>query len=126
MDADWETMANMTNNIVLVVESQVTPGKLEGLRTLAGEVAAHCRATEVGMLRYDWFVSDDGSSIRVLEEYVDSDAIRFHTQNCAPFQPAMAECRTVQSLQIFGEPDAELRAVLTSRGALVLAPFALS
>ncbi len=77
------------------------------------------------MLRYDWFLSDDGSSIRVLEEYVDSDAIRFHTQNCTPFQPAMAECRTVQSLQIFGEPDDDLRAALTSRGAAVFAQFAL-
>lgn len=112
----------MTNSIVLLVESEVVPGKVDDLQKLIAEVSAHCHATEPGMMRYDWFISPDGSSVRVLEEYADSEAIRFHGQNYASFQPALGECRTVRSLQLLGEPDDELREIMESRGAPIFAP----
>lgn len=114
----------MTSPIILVVESAVTPGKLDELRSLTAEVAAHCAATEAGLLTYDWFISDDGTKIRVFEQYADSDAIRFHAGNYASFLPSLAECRTVERMTVLGEPDAELRSMLEARGAAVFAPFA--
>jgi len=113
----------MDTKIVLVVESAVTPGRFEGLKPLIEELSAHCHANEDGLLRYDWFISDDQTVVRVVEEYADSDAIRFHGQNCASFQLALAECRTVQKLEVFGNPDADLRAVFESRGASIYAPI---
>ncbi len=114
----------MSNPIILVVESAVTPGKLDDLRALTAEVAAHCAATEAGLQRYDWFVSDDGTQIRVFEQYADSDAIRFHAGNYASYLPALAECRTVERMTILGAPDAELREMLEARGAAVFGHFA--
>ena len=110
--------------ITLVVESAVTPGKLDQLRSLTAEVAAHCAATETGLVTYDWFISDDGTQIRVFEQYVDSDAIRFHAGNYASFLPALAACRTVERMTVLGEPDPELREMLDARGAAVFSAFA--
>ena len=114
----------MSAPIILVVESAITEGKLDELRALTAEVATHCAATEEGLLTYDWFISDDGTQIRVFETYADSDAIRFHAGNYASFLPALAECRTVERMTILGEPDAELREMLEARGAQVFGPFA--
>ena len=73
--------------ITLIVESAITDGKLDDLRVLTVEVAAHCAATEDGLITYDWFISDDGTQIRVFEQYADSDAIRFHVGNYASYLP---------------------------------------
>ena len=109
----------MAEPITLVVESAVIDGKLDDLRSLIAEVTAHCSATEPGMLRYDWFVSDDGTEVRVLEQYADSEAVRFHAANYASFMPALAECRTPMRMTLLGDADDELRAVLAQRGALM-------
>ncbi len=114
----------MPEPITLIVESAVTDGKYDALVALIAEVAAHCSATEPGLRRYDWFVSDDRSEVRVVEEYADSDAIRFHLENYASFLPAHAECRTPTRFTLLGEPDDALRAAMTERGARVFAPLA--
>jgi len=109
----------MAASIYLFVESKVTPGKLDDLRSVIREVSAHCAATEPGMLQYDWFISEDGTEVRVLEEYTDSDAIRFHGPNYASFQPALGDCRTVQRITVLGPADDDLRSALADRGAFV-------
>ncbi|MEM7284895.1 MAG: antibiotic biosynthesis monooxygenase [Actinomycetota bacterium] len=114
----------MSAPITLIVESAVAEGKLNELRSLTAEVAAHCAETEDGLLTYDWFISDDSTRIRVFEQYADSDAIRFHAGNYATFLPALAECRTVERMTILGEPDDELRQMLEARGAGIFGPFA--
>lgn len=114
----------MASPITLIVESTVVDGRFDDLVALIEEVAAHCSATEPGLQRYDWFVDDDRSEVRVVEQYADSDAIRFHLQNYATFLPALAECRTPVRFTLLGDPDDELRDAMAERGALVFAPLA--
>lgn len=116
----------MTEPISLIVESTVAEGKYDDLVALIEEVAAHCAATEPGQLRYDWFVNDDRSEVRVVEDYADSDAVRFHLQNYAAYLPAMAECRTTVRITVLGEPDAPLRTAMDERGAGVFSRIALT
>lgn len=113
----------MSSPITLIVESVVLPGKLEQLRDTVKRVAEHCAASESGLLRYDWYVDESGETLRVVETYADSDAIRFHMQNYSMFLPALDELRQMKNLTLLGEPDAELAQALAARGAAVFAPF---
>ena len=114
----------MADPITLVVESTITAGKYDDLVALISEVSSHCAATEPGLQRYDWFVNDDRTEVRVVEQYADSDALRFHLRNYASYLPAMAECRTPVRFTLLGEPDEALAAAMAERGALVFTSLA--
>jgi quinol monooxygenase YgiN len=58
-------------------------GRLEGFREQAAEVIRQMREQDEQPLRYDWYLSDDGSECEVREAYVDADALLRHQQTIA-------------------------------------------
>lgn len=113
----------MSKNVILLVESTLLTHDLVEVNALIDEVSAHCRSTEPGMVRYDWFVSPDRRRVRVVEEYVDSDAVRFHVQNYAPYLERMNAVRRIESMLLLGEPDQALVDAMQGRGAEIWAPL---
>lgn len=62
---------------------RVREGKLEGFKQHAGEMLRHADETDERPLRYDWFLSDDGTECEVREAYVDADALLRYQQGIA-------------------------------------------
>ena len=60
---------------------KVREGELEGFKDQAAEMMRLARERDTKTLRYDWFVSDDGTECEVLEAYVDADALVEHAQH---------------------------------------------
>jgi quinol monooxygenase YgiN len=60
---------------------KVREGELEGFKRQAAEVIRQAREKDTKTLRYDWFLSDDGTECEVREAYVDADAMLEHAHN---------------------------------------------
>lgn len=60
---------------------KVREGELEGFKRQAAEMMRLARERDTKTLRYDWFLSDDGTECEVREAYVDADALLEHAQH---------------------------------------------
>ena len=60
---------------------KVREGELEGFKRQAAELMRLAREKDTKTLRYDWFISDDGTECEVREAYVDADALVEHAQH---------------------------------------------
>jgi quinol monooxygenase YgiN len=79
---------------------------------------------EPGALAYEYSVSDDHSTIYILEHYSDSSAVIAHVQQTfAKFAEQFTALATVKSFVVFGSPNAEARKILDGFGAIYMTPF---
>jgi len=62
---------------------KIREGELEGFKQQAAELVHQMKQTDDQPLRYDWFLSDDGTECEVREAYVDADALLRHQQAVA-------------------------------------------
>jgi quinol monooxygenase YgiN len=60
---------------------KVRDGELEGFKRQAAELMRLAREQDTRTLRYDWFLSDDGTECEVHEAYGDADALVEHAQH---------------------------------------------
>ena len=69
--ANFEVSAHMT----------VRPGQLEGFKRQAAECIRITREKDTHTLRYDWFLSSDGTECEVREAYTGPEGLIEHNQN---------------------------------------------
>jgi quinol monooxygenase YgiN len=102
---------------------KIREGELEGFKRHAAEMMRHAREKDTKTLRYDWFLSEDGTECEVREGYVDADALIEHAQNV---QEARAELFRDSAydhhMSIYGEPSPALAALMDQLANVV--PFA--
>jgi quinol monooxygenase YgiN len=60
------------------VRMKVRAGQLGGLKKQAAQCVKETRDKDTRTLRYDWFVSSDGTECETREAYVDSDGVIEH------------------------------------------------
>jgi len=60
---------------------KVREGELEGFKRQAAEMMRLARDEDTKTLRYDWFLSNDGTECEVREGYVDADALLEHAEH---------------------------------------------
>lgn len=105
------------------VELRVKPGQLGNFQTLTGEMVVVTRR-EPGVLSYQRFVSEDGTTIHIYERYVDSGAAIAHLGAFAKrFSDRFSAMVERKAFTVFGYPSAELKAVLDGFNATYLKPF---
>lgn len=100
----------MEDRIIIIATSKLVEGQLSELQKVVKELQAHCINTEEGMLQYDWYVSDDSATIKVLETYVNAEAVLFHFDNYKSFAARLGEFREFVSLEVYGNASEALRA----------------
>lgn len=98
----------MSKNVTLFVESDVVPGKLEALKEVIGRLVAHIEKTEPGTLMYTWNINEEGTEIRVVEHYADSEAVLFHAKNYADFAKELGALRKPKKFTVCGHPTPQL------------------
>ena len=59
----------------------VRAGCLEGFKKQAAELVRITRERDTGTLRYDWFLSSDGTECEVREAYTGPEALIEHNRN---------------------------------------------
>jgi quinol monooxygenase YgiN len=62
---------------------KVREGELEGFKHQAAEMMRLTREKDTETVRYDWFLSDEGTECEVRETYVDADSLIEHARNIA-------------------------------------------
>lgn len=69
------------SHLELHAQLTIRPGRLEAFTDQAAEIVRLARDLDTRTLRFDWFISDDGTQCEVHETY-ESDAAFFeHTQH---------------------------------------------
>jgi quinol monooxygenase YgiN len=116
----------MKGYVSWVNELAVKDGKLEMFRQLMEEMVSGT-STEPGTFAYEWYITDDGGTVHVVETYANSAAVVAHhvsegfaLQNWAG---RFMDCVDVTRVVVYGNPNAAAREILDRLGATYCAAW---
>jgi quinol monooxygenase YgiN len=96
----------------------IREGELGGFKRQAAELIRQMREQDEQPLRYDWFLSDDGTECEVREAYVDADALLVYQRHIAEAKMKLFRDFVDRHTMIFyGEPSPALAEALKAMGA---------
>ena len=96
---------------------KIRDGGLEGFKQQAAEVMRQMRELDDPPLRYDWFLSDDGTTCEVREAYVDADALLAHQVKIADAKIKLVREFVVgHTMTFYSEPSPALAQALNAMG----------
>jgi quinol monooxygenase YgiN len=88
---------------------KIRDGELEGFKRQAAEIMRLAREKDTKTLRYDWFLSDDGTECEVREGYVDADALLEHADHVAEARAKLfRDFADDHAMTLYGEPSPAL------------------
>jgi quinol monooxygenase YgiN len=101
---------------------KIRDGELAGFTEQAAEMMRQTREKDTKTLRYDWFLSDDGTECEVREGYVHADALIEHAHNVAEARDTLfRDYAYDHEMTIYGEPSPALAALMERLAGVV--PF---
>ncbi|GAB3055396.1 hypothetical protein GCM10027053_15290 [Intrasporangium mesophilum] len=77
------------SNLELHAQLRIRPGQLEAFKAQAAEIVRLARETDTQTMRFDWYVSEDGTSCEVHETYPSATAFFEHTQHIMQARAAL-------------------------------------
>ena len=87
----------------------VRPGQLEGFRRQAAECIRLTREKDTATLRYDWFLSSDGTQCEVREAYTGEQGLIEHRANVAPaLQTLFEQYADDHTMTVYRQPSRQL------------------
>jgi quinol monooxygenase YgiN len=87
----------------------VRPGQLEGFKKQAAECIRITREQDTHTLRYDWFLSSDGTECEVREAYTGPEGLLEHNRNILEARTTLfREYADNHFMKFYGEPIPEL------------------
>jgi quinol monooxygenase YgiN len=87
----------------------VRPGQLDGFKRQAAEIIRLTKEKDTRTLRYDWFLSKDGTECEVRELYTDPDGLIEHKAHVGPaLKQLFAHYADNHFMTIYGEPSQPL------------------
>lgn len=107
-----------------VVDYLIDTGKFDEFDRLA-KAMSEKSAEEPGTLLYKWHISADRSQCRLVESYVDGQAVLAHITGpvIRDYVPEISKVSSVTLFEVYGDPGPEAAAVLSDLGALVYTPI---
>jgi len=102
----------------LTVDLTVNERQLEEFKSIAETMTAGSR-NEPGTLGYEWFSSGDSKRFRLVETYVNADAVLAHFTGAVVQElvPKLAAVCTVSGFEVYGDPGPEVTEMATGFGA---------
>ena len=106
------------HTVRFVVDLLIHEGKLTEFESIAQTMIASTQK-EPGALDYDWCFSNDHRRCRILETYVDADAVLAHMTGPAvqEYVPKMLEVSNIARFEVYGDPGPKAARILTDVGA---------
>ena len=88
---------------------KIRDGALNGFKRQAAEMMRLTGEKDTKTLRYDWFLSDDGTECEVREGYVDADGLLEHAHNVAEAREMLFRHYAYgHEMTLYGEPSPAL------------------
>jgi steroid delta-isomerase-like uncharacterized protein len=101
---------------------KVRDGELDGFKQQAAEMMSQTREKDTKTLRYDWFLSNDGTEVEVREGYVDADALLEHGHNIQEARDKLfRDFAYDHNMTIYGQPSPALAGLMEQLAGVV--PF---
>jgi quinol monooxygenase YgiN len=99
------------------VSLNIPAENLEQFKAIAQAMIASTQE-ETGALGYEWFLSPDGSRCRLIETYVDSDAVAAHLAGRAvqDLVPQLVKTASITGFEVYGDPGPEAAKILAGLG----------
>jgi quinol monooxygenase YgiN len=111
-DAMFEVMARL----------KIRDGEFDGFKQQAAEMMRRTREKDTKTLRYDWFLSDDGTECEVREGYVDADGLIEHAHHVAEAREELfRDFAYDHNMTLYGEPSPALAELIEKLARVV--PF---
>ncbi len=87
----------------------VRPGQLEGFKKQAAEIIRLTKERDTQTLRYDWFLTDDGTECEVRELYASPQGLIEHKAHVgAALNKLFEQYADNHFMTIYGEPTSQL------------------
>ena len=101
--------AQTINRLDVIAHGTIREGKLEGFKRHAAEMIRQTKEKDTKTLRYDWFVSSDGTEFEVLEAYVNSEGLMEHSMHIGEARKVLfSEFADDHRMKVYGDPSAQL------------------
>jgi quinol monooxygenase YgiN len=115
-------MAHAT--VWFVVDYDVDVTKFDEFDRLA-KLMSEKSAEEPGTLLYKWHISADRTQCRLIESYVDGQAVIAHVTGpvIRDYVPQISAVSKVTLFEVYGDPGQEAAEVLASIGAILYKPI---
>ena len=105
------------SHLELSAHMTVRPGCLEGFKRQAAELIRITREKDTRTLRYDWFLSRDGTECEVREAYVNPEGLIEHNGNILEARTRLfRDYADDHFMTIYGEPSQPLLDLLKAHG----------
>jgi quinol monooxygenase YgiN len=107
---------------------KVRDGELEGFKRQAAEMMRATKELDTNTVRYDWFLSDDGTECEVREAYADADALIEHSQHIGEARNRLfRDFAYDHTVTFYAQPSPALAEALKAMppGAVTLKQFSL-
>jgi quinol monooxygenase YgiN len=96
---------------------KIRDGGVEGFKQQVVEIVRLTRESDSQPLRYDWFISDDGTRCEVREAYEDADALVAQQQHVGPAKAKLFHDFVVgHEMAFYGELSPALAGLLEKMG----------
>jgi quinol monooxygenase YgiN len=87
----------------------VRKGQLEGFKLQAAECIRQTKEKDTKTLRYDWFLSSDGTACEIREAYTDSDGLIEHRMHVgAALDKLFSEFADDHAVNVYGDASPRL------------------
>jgi hypothetical protein len=99
---------------------KIRDGELEGFKRQAAEMMRLAREEDTKTLRYDWFISDDGTECEVREAYTDADGLLEHGFHVGPARDKLFRDHAEgHHMTLYSEPSPRLAELMEQLAAHV-------
>ena len=96
---------------------KIRPGRLDGFKRQTAEMLRQLREQDEQPLRYDWFLSDDGTECEVREAYDSADRLLEQQFRIADAKTELfREFVDGHTMTFYGEPSPRLAGALEAMG----------
>ena len=101
--------AETTNRLDVIAHGTIREGKLEQFKRHAAEMIRQTKEKDTKTLRYDWFISSDGTEFEVLEAYENSEGLMEHSMHIGEARQVLfSEFADDHRMKMYGEPSPQL------------------
>jgi quinol monooxygenase YgiN len=104
-----EKEARTMNRLDVTAHGTIREGKLEGFKRHAAEMIRQTKEKDTKTLRYDWFISSDGTEFEVLEAYMNSEGLMEHSMHIGEARNILfREFADDHRITVHGDPSPQL------------------
>ena len=105
----FEREAKTMDRLDVTAHGTIREGKLEGFKRQAAELIRQTKEKDTKTLRYDWFISGDGTEFEVLEAYENSEGLMEHSMHIGDARNVLfSEFASDHRITVHGDPSPQL------------------